>query len=112
MSAVDTKPLIQTKYAETSETTQYTATGVKTIIDKLTATNVTATNDTITVRLVPNGGTAGASNAIAYNVTVLAGKTHTFPEVVGHVLAAGDFVSTLAGAASSLVIRMSGREVS
>ena len=37
--------------------------------------------------------------------------TYTFPEVVGHVLEPGGFVSTLAGSASALVIRASGREV-
>ena len=36
------KPLLVSKYAEAAQTTQYTvASGVRTILDKFTATNVT-----------------------------------------------------------------------
>lgn len=109
---VTAKPLVQAKYAENVETTQYTATNVRTIIDKFTATNVTASAAVLTIRIVPSGGSAGASNAITYQKSIAAGTTEIFPEVVGQYMAAGDFVSTLAGTASALVIRMSGREVS
>lgn len=109
---VTAKPLVQAKYAENVETTQYTATNVRTIIDKFTATNVTGSAAVLTIRIVPSGGSAGASNAITYQKSIAAGTTETFPEMVGQYMAAGDFVSTLAGTASALVIRMSGREVS
>ena len=43
--------------------------------------------------------------------TIPAGETYTFPEVVGHVLEPGGFISVLSGSASAVVIRASGREV-
>ena len=108
---VTAKPLVQAKYAENAETTQYTATNVKTIIDKCTATNVTAGAVVLTIRIVPSGGTAGASNAISYQKSVAPGTTEIFPEIVGQYMNAGDFISTLAGTAAALVIRISGREI-
>ena len=41
---VSIKVLIPAKQAENAQTTQYTATNCKAIIDKFTATNTTATN--------------------------------------------------------------------
>ena len=57
--AVSIKVLIPAKQAENAQTTQYTATNCKAIIDKFTATNTTAGNVTISVNLVTSGGTAG-----------------------------------------------------
>ena len=45
---VTVKVLIPAKTAESSQTTQYTATNVITIIDKFTATNFSATAATLT----------------------------------------------------------------
>jgi hypothetical protein len=36
---------------------------------------------------------------------------YTFPEIVGQVLLPGSFISTIAGTASAINIRASGREV-
>jgi hypothetical protein len=44
--------------------------------------------------------------------TLQAAEVYTFPEIVGQVLAASGFISTLAGTATSINIRASGREVS
>lgn len=105
------KPLILSKYAANAETTEYTAAaGTRTIIDKFTAYNGTGAAVLLTVKLVPTGGTAGAANIVVAK-SVAAGESYTFPEVVGHVLEPGGFISVLAGAATSLVIRCSGREV-
>jgi hypothetical protein len=101
------KCLVETKYAENAETTQYTAT-TRTIIDKVTA--FSAAGGTIAIKLVPNGGSAGASNLVVTK-TLAANESYTFPEVVGHTLNAGDFISALAGAANTVVIRISGREI-
>ena len=46
---VTVKVLIPAKVAEASQTTQYTATGVTTIIDKFTATNYSASAATIKI---------------------------------------------------------------
>lgn len=106
------KAFIQTKYAEAAETPQYTASNVKAEIDKFTATNVTGSNATIAVSIVPSGGAAGTGNRITYTKTILPGQTWPFPELIGHVLEAGDFISTLAGTATAIVIRAAGREYS
>lgn len=108
--SVTTDTLIAAKYAPNSQTTEYTSTGLKTIIDKFGGFNGTGGAVDLTVNLVPNGGAAGASNVVMKK-TIAAGEAYTFPEVVGHVLEAGGFISVLASAASSIVIRASGRKV-
>lgn len=109
---VTAKPLIASKQAENAETTQYTApTGTRTIIDKFTGTNTTATTAVLTARIVTSGGAAGASNTISSAKAIAPGESYTFPEMVGHVLNPGDFISTLAGTATAITIRASGREV-
>lgn len=111
--AVTAKPLFEALQAAAAETTQYTApAGTRTILDKFTGTNTTAAAATLTVKLIASGGVAGAGNTIVSAKTIQPGETYTFPEVVGHVLAAGDFISTLAGTAAAITIRASGREVS
>lgn len=109
--AVQPAVLIQSKYAENAQTTQYTSSDVRTAIDKFTVTNVSSAVATIAVNLVPSGGSALASNQIVKTRSVGVGESYTCPELVGHWLAPGDFISTLAGTASALVIRASGRSV-
>ena len=109
---VTAKCLLEAKYAENSETTQITAAAsTKNIIDKFTATNVTAGAVTLTVKIIASGGTASADETILSAKSIAAGETYTCPELVGQVLNAGDFLSTLAGTATAVVIRASGREV-
>jgi len=110
--AVTVKNLVPAIIAAASQTTQYTATNVTTIIDKFTATNYSATAATISVNLVTNGDTAGNQNLITKTKTLQAAEVYTFPELVGQVLNAGGFISTIAGTAASINIRVSGREVS
>ena len=109
---VTVKPLIAAKIAEASQTTQYTAVGVTAIIDKFTATNYSAVAATLSVNLVTAADTAGNQNLIVKTKTLQAGETYTFPEIVGQVLAVSGFISTIAGTATSINIRASGREVS
>lgn len=105
------RALIPAKQAESTQTTQYTATNCRTIIDKFTATNTTSGNVTISVNLVTSGGTASSANLIVNARSIAPGETYTMPEVVGQVLEASGFISTLASAATSLTIRASGREI-
>jgi len=56
-------------------------------------------------------GTANAANLIIDARTIVPDETYTCPELVGHVLDSGGFISTLASAATSLTIRASGREI-
>lgn len=105
------KVLISPKIAEDIQTTQYTATGVTTVIDKFTATNYSAVLATLTINLVEPAGSASNSNVVAITKGIQAYETYTFPEIVGQVLASGASISTIAGTANSINIRASGREV-
>ena len=101
--------LVEGKTAENSQTTQYTA-DVKIMIDKFTAHNYSAGAVTFAVNIVASGGAAATSNRVV-NYTLAAGETYLFPEVVGQYLNVGDFISTLAGTASAVSIRASGRQI-
>jgi hypothetical protein len=103
--------IIPSKIAENVQTTQYTSSGVTTIIDKLTATNYSATSATISVNLVTVTDTAGNQNLIVKTKTLQPSECYTFPEIVGHILSNGSFISTVASAATSINIRASGRVV-
>lgn len=108
--AVTVKTLVAPKLAEVAQTTQYTAVNCKAVIDKFTATNTSASNETISVNLVTAGGTAGAANLITDTRAIAPDETYTFPELVGQVLEPGSFIST-ASSANVLTIRVSGREI-
>lgn len=109
---VNAKTLIQSKEAETAETVQYTVPPLtRTIIDKFTVTNVSAVPVPFVARIIPVGGAAGVGNTIAPNRSIQVGEAYTFPELVGHIMGPGDFISTLAGGVG-LALRASGREVS
>jgi hypothetical protein len=109
---VTVKVLIPAKIAEATQVTQYTANGVTTIIDKFTATNYSASAATISVNLVTVSFSAGDANLITKTKTLQPTEVYTFPELVGQVLSPGAFISTLAGTATAINIRASGREVS
>jgi hypothetical protein len=110
--AVTVKVLIPAKTAENTQTTQYTATGVTTVIDKFTATNYSGSAAVISVNLVTATGSAGNLNLITKEKTLQPAEVYTFPELVGQVLSPNSFISTLAGTASAINIRASGREIS
>jgi hypothetical protein len=108
---VTVKNLVPSKDVANSQTTQYTANGVTTIIDKFTATNYSAGAATISVNLVTLAGSAGNSNLSTKTKTLQPSEVYTFPELVGQVLNPGDFISTIAGTATAINMRVSGREV-
>lgn len=105
------KNIIPRKQAENVQTGQYTANGCKAIIDKFTVTNTTAAPVAFSANLVASGGAAADSNLIIDAKSIAAGECYTCPELVGQTLEPGDFISTLAGAAASLTISASGREI-
>lgn len=108
---VTVKVLVPAKTVEATQTTQYTATNVTTIIDKFTATNYSGTAATISVSLVTTAGSAGNQNLITKTKTLQPSEVYMFLELVGQVLNPGDFISTIAGTASAINMRVSGREV-
>ncbi len=100
--------LIESKFAAVSQAVEFTA-AAPTIIDKLTATNVSGVPVSFTAHLLPTTGGAANRNKML-SVTLRAGESYLCAELVGHVLDAGQRISTAAGAASSIAIRASGRE--
>lgn len=110
MSTTTPKVLIPSKIIEDTEETQYTADRVTAIIDKCTARNFSGSAETITISLVTAADSPGNDNIII-SQTIQAGKTYTFPEVVGHMLMPSGYISTLASTTNTISFRVSGREV-
>lgn len=108
---ITVKNIIPRKQAEDADTTQYTAQAGKTIIDKFTVTNTSAADVTFSVNLVAAGGSVSDSNLVLKSRIVAPSETYNCPELTGQVLELGDFISTIAGAATSLTISASGREI-
>lgn len=108
---ITVKNIIPRKQAEAVDTTQYTAVNCKTVIDKFTATNTTGSPVTISVNLVANGGSVGASNRVVSAKSIAPGEAYNFPELVGQSLEASGFISTIASAATALTISSTGREI-
>lgn len=110
--AIVLKELVPTKQLENVQTTQYTATNVIASIDKATVTNISGGIIVVDVNLVESGGSAGISNLVVQSKAVQPNETYTFPELVGHVLSNGSFISTNCDTATASVFRVSGREIS
>ena len=109
---VTPKAIIASQQLTDANATYYTATNVRTIIDRMTLCNTTAGAVTVTLDLVDSGGAAGATERVLSARSIAAGETYTCPEVAGHYLDPGDTIQGLASAAASITIRASGREVS
>lgn len=103
------RQIITSQYAPNSQGTLYTSLpGVTTRIDKMTFTNTDTASQTISVNIVPSGGTAGGSNLITAAQAILAGQTFNDPNCYGLYLNPGDFISVVASAASKIVIAVAG----
>lgn len=108
---VTAKCLAETQAVPASATTLYTApVGTRTYIDKLTLTNTAGAPATVVVNIVPSGGSAATANAVTASQTIAANGVYTFPEIAGHILNPGDFVS-VTPSATGCNARMSGREM-
>ena len=109
---VTTKALVNSKFLENAQTTQYTATNVTALIDKCSVTNISAGAVTLAVNLVNSGGSASTANLFIQAKSLQPGETYLCPEIIGHTLQNGQFISAIAGTASALAFRLSGREIS
>lgn len=109
--AVTAANLIPAKYAENSQTTQYVATNKKARVDSFTVTNPTAGAVTISIYKVVSAGSASDANVILKSKSVAAGETLIVAGMIGQILEPEGFISTIASAATSLVISASGVEI-
>ena len=100
----------------TTEATLYTAptyasgspyqAGATALAKRLIVCNTTASAATLTLYLVPSGGTAGAANELFNALSVGAGATTILdPE---QSMNPGDFIAGLQGTASALTVSLSG----
>lgn len=110
--AVFPKKIVATQQIAATNATYYTATNVYTIIDSAYVCNTTAGAVTVTIDLVDSGGTAGDSERAISARSIAAGETYLCPELVGQILNPGDTIQGLASTATSLTLRVSGREIS
>lgn len=102
--------LIESQDAPIAQTTLYSpAAGVTATVDRMTATNTTAGALTISVNILPPSTVAGAANLFAKTVSIAAGGSYQFPEIVGHDIAPGGGLSVIASGAG-IALRASGRE--
>lgn len=109
MTTTSSKVLVQAKKLPNTQTTQYTSTGMQTIVDHPVVTNVTDTDATLTVNALAASTGVADSNIITKELTVAAGETVIVPALIGLRLDAGDSLSFLASAADALVLRLDGR---
>lgn len=80
----------------------------RTYLDKITVTNTTGAAITVTVNIVPSGGSVGASNVLESVYSIAANTSYSFPNIVGQILNAGDFLS-ITPSAIGCNARVSGR---
>lgn len=111
---ITAKKLFDPAQLTAAAATYYTVpVGAKCILKKLTFTNPTssAAPRTVTVYLIPNGGTAADSNTLISAKALAIGETWDCVEAENQILNAGDFIQALASAATDVTIMGSGLEV-
>lgn len=109
--ATQIKTFINAKYLENTQTTQLAATTI-TILDKITITNITTGNVNFSANICDSSETAGNTNLIIKNKIIAPNETYDCFELVGQVIEPDSFLSMIASAASSLVLKIDGREIS
>lgn len=75
---------------------------------KSSFTNITASDVTVTIYLVPLKGSANAASTVTYQKNVPAGTTLNLADLSGHVMAANSTLQAVASAASSINATISG----
>ena len=95
----------------TSATTLYTATNVKAQIQAFTVLNTSGGAVTVTIHIVPSGGSASNSNMIVQTKSLNAAESYKVIEAVGQWLSAGDTIQALASANTAISSVIGGIEV-
>lgn len=103
------KKLFQNRYNDTSEHTVYTVgTGLTAIVKDLVICNTTAGAATISISIVPSGGSASDDNRILAAYSVAANDTKVIS--LSTTMTAGDFISIKEGTANAISVTGSGVE--
>lgn len=94
----------------TSAGTLYTVpAATSTVVKQIVIANTTATAATVSIRLVPSGGSPGVGNSVAEAVSVAANTSQTLD--LTQTLPTGAFISALQGTASAITLTISGVEI-
>lgn len=104
--------LVESKFIENIQTTQYTANGVKATVLAMTVSNSGGAGATFSVNIVPVAGTASSANLFIATRYLAPGESYSCPEIVGQVLPPGGKLSAVASVSSVITIRVSGKEAS
>lgn len=90
--------------------TQYTVPAATTSeLKKAVITNTDTVERTVTIHLIPSGGTAGATNRI-FDAYAVPAKATVFLDLSGVYMGAGDFIQALASAAAFVNLYIAGEE--
>lgn len=102
--------LCSTRIASTAETTVYTVPGsTGAVIKHGTLCNTTGAAVTVSLSLVPSGGTAGATNRVISSFSLPANDTQPLRDyLAGACLGPQDFVSIQVGTADAVVLALTG----
>ena len=91
-----------------SESTVLSCAANKTLaIATATLCNTSGSSRTVSISVVKSGGTGGTSNRVAV-IDLDPGESCIVEELVGLLMGPGDFISTLASAATSVAMVISG----
>lgn len=104
--------LVTPQLVANSTTTYYTGSNIKTRIDKATITNVNAAARTVTIYVVPSGGSAGDSTMIVKARSIAPSETWNVTDLIGHIMPADAILQLAASNASSLTLYVTGTTIS
>lgn len=108
--AVTATALIPPKYASTALNNDYAA-QAKTIVDAFTVTNTSGGASTITIHVVPPGGSPGADNCVVQSRAVAVNESYSVTPMLGQVIEAGSAIWCVSVATNALVLFASGRVI-
>jgi len=110
--AITPKAIVNGVNLTNAAATYYTVpAGTRAILKRATFVNDDAIVVTVTINLVPSGGSAGYANRITKERALAAGETWSCPDIQNHELETGGFISMLASVTAKIGCRISGYEV-
>jgi hypothetical protein len=92
-------------------TAEYVVVSGVVIVDKFTATNISAGAVALTVHIVPPAGSVGDDNLVVQQLLVAVGENRSVIGLMGHTLQTGATIYCQATASNALVLFASGRAV-
>lgn len=103
--------LVQGAFIQEAQTTFYTSTGCKTIMDLATVANTGDDPVTIQVHLIRKGDTPQPENKVHPDYSIPPKTTRVLTAVSGARLDKDDYLSAISDASDKVTIRVSGRRV-